>query len=101
MVSVLGFDWFHLFLSPNLHDATAAHALRTFCLALLTFSGGEQKSSTDSEFAAFPGIVAFRKEVFSSGWMRVSTKRGQMGGPTTGGLPFGERTDLNTSWYPK
>ncbi|KAL5107634.1 WD repeat and FYVE domain-containing protein 3 [Taenia crassiceps] len=88
MVSVLGFDWFHLFLSPNLHDATAAHVLRTLCLALLTFSGGEQKPSTDSEFSDFPGLVAFRKEVFIGGWMRVSTKRGQMGGTATGGLPF-------------
>ncbi|KAH9280985.1 WD repeat and FYVE domain-containing protein 3 [Echinococcus granulosus] len=88
MVSVLGFDWFNIFLSPNLHDATAAHALRTFCLALLTFSGGEQKSSTDPEFTDFPGLVAFRKELFSGGWMRVSTKRGQMGGTATGGLPF-------------
>eukprot|EP00108_Taenia_solium_P001272 TsM_001024900 transcript=TsM_001024900 gene=TsM_001024900 len=88
MVSVLGFDWFHLFLSPNLHNATAAHALRTFCLALLTFTGGEQKLPTDPEFADFPGLVAFRKEAFSGGWMRVSTKRGQMGGTTTGGLPL-------------
>ncbi|VDM30874.1 unnamed protein product [Hydatigera taeniaeformis] len=88
MISVLGFDWFHLFLSPHVSDATAAHALRAFCLALLTFSGGEQKLSTDPELTDFPGVVAFRKDLFSGGWMRVSTKRGQIGGTATGGIPF-------------
>lgn len=89
LISVLGFDWFHLFLSPKVHDATVSHALRAFCLALLTFTEGEQKASSDSISTEFPGVAAFRKDLFTGGWTRASAKRGHMGGTAHGALPFG------------
>ena len=90
LVSELGFDWFLLFLSPEMHDASAAHALRTFCLALLTFGASGQKFSSEIDAAAtdYPGPEAFRKDAFSGGWMRPGQRRSQMG--TNTGLPFGE-----------
>ncbi|VDO03945.1 unnamed protein product [Rodentolepis nana] len=114
LVIVLGFDWFHLFLVPQVHDTTAAYALRTFCLVLLTYSGsteGFQKrqatvpstastpTATESDSNEFPGVAAFRNDQLTNGWMRASIKRGAIGGDTStpGGLPFGAAR-LSTSY---
>nr|CDS28413.2 hypothetical transcript [Hymenolepis microstoma] len=116
LVIVLGFDWFHLFLVPQVHDTTAAYALRTFCLVLLTYSGsldGVQKrqatvSSTastpittaESESNEFPGVAAFRSDQLTNGWMRPSFKKGEIGGDSSnpGGLPFGGTARLSASY---
>ncbi|VDD74216.1 unnamed protein product [Mesocestoides corti] len=99
LVTVLGFDWFHLFLSPSVHDASAAHALRAFCLALLTFTGSDLNEA-EFDSAEFPGLVAFRKDLFAAGWMRASTKRGQLGS-SSGALPLAATRFTSASDAPK
>ncbi len=92
---VLGFDWFLLFLSPNVHDVSAAHALRALCLTLLTFGGSSGPSGApkllsgpDFDSVEFLGPVAFRKDICVGGWMHgVGQRRGQMS--RSGALPFG------------